>query len=50
MRPKDAYQEFVEDLIAIVTFTGKLYDLKSHKKKLLVQGFKQILQEAEKDD
>jgi len=32
--PKDIYQELVEDLIAIVTsFAGKLYGMRSHKKK-----------------
>jgi len=46
---KDAYQELVEDLIAIVTsFAGKLYGMRSHKKKRLVQGFKHLLEEVEK--
>jgi len=49
--PKDAYQELVEDLIAIVTsFAGKLYGLRSHKKKKLVEGFKKLLEEVEKSD
>jgi len=48
--PKDAYQELVEDLIAIVTsFAGKLYGMRSHKKKKLVQGFKKLLEEVEKE-
>jgi len=48
--PKDAYQELVEDLIEIVTsFAGKLYGLRSHKKKL-VEGFKKLLEEVEKSD
>jgi excisionase family DNA binding protein len=39
--PKDSYRELVEDLIEIVTsFAGKLYGLRSHKKKRLVEGFK----------
>jgi excisionase family DNA binding protein len=47
--PKDAYQELVEDLIAIVTsFAGKLYGMRSHRKKRLVQGFKKLLEEVEK--
>ena len=47
--PKDAYQELVEDLIAIVTsFAGKLYGMRSHKKKKLVQGFRKLLEEVEK--
>jgi excisionase family DNA binding protein len=49
--PKDAYQELVEDLIEIVTsFAGKLYGLRSHKKKRLVEGFKKLLEEVEKSD
>ena len=48
--PKDAYQELVEDLLAIVTsFAGKLYGMRSHKKKKLVQGFKKLLEEVEKN-
>jgi len=47
--PKDAYQELVEDLIAIVTsFAGKLYGMRSHRKKKLVEGFKKLLEEVEK--
>jgi len=49
--PKDAYQELVEDLIAIVTsFAGKLYGMRSHKKKKLVQEFKKLLEEVEEND
>jgi len=49
--PRDAYQELVEDLIAIVTlFAGKLYGLRSHKKRKLVEGFKKLLEEVEKSD
>ena len=49
--PKDAYQELVEDLLAIVTsFAGKLYGMRSHKKRRLVQGFKKLLEEVEKND
>ncbi|MHA1710533.1 MAG: IS607 family transposase [Candidatus Freyarchaeota archaeon] len=48
--PKDAYQELVEDLLAIVTFfAGKLYGVRSHKKKRLVEGFKKLLEEVEKN-
>jgi putative resolvase len=47
--PKNAYQELVEDLIEIVTsFAGKLYGMRSHKKKRLVEGFKKLLEEVEK--
>ncbi len=49
--PKDAYQELVEDLIAIVTsFASKLYGLRSRKKKKLVQGSKNLLEQDEKND
>ncbi|MEM1611580.1 MAG: IS607 family transposase, partial [Sulfolobales archaeon] len=45
--PKDAYQELVKDLIAIVTsFAGKLYGMRSHRKKKLVEGFKKLLDEV----
>jgi len=48
--PKDAYQELVEDLLAIVTsFAGKLYGMRSHKKKKLIQGFKKLLEEVERN-
>ena len=48
--PKDAYQELVEDLLAIITsFAGKLYGMRSHKKKKLVQGFRKLLEEVEKN-
>jgi len=47
---KDAYQELVEDLLAVVTsFAGKLYGMRSHKKKRLVEGFEKLLEEVEKD-
>ena len=48
--PKDTYQELVEDLLAIVTsFAGKLYGMRSRKKKKLVHGFKKLLEEVEKN-
>ncbi|MGC8988313.1 IS607 family transposase, partial [Infirmifilum sp.] len=47
--PRDAYQELVEDLIEIVTsFAGKLYGMRSHKKRRLVEGFKKLVEEVEK--
>jgi len=47
---KDAQQELVEDLIAIITsFARKLYGIRSHKKRKLVQGFKQLLEEVESE-
>jgi predicted site-specific integrase-resolvase len=49
--PKDTYQELVEDLIEIVTsFAGKLYGMRSHKKKKLVEGFKKLLEEVEESE
>jgi len=48
--PKDAYQELVEDLIAIVTsFAGKLYGMRSRRKKKLADGFKKLLKEVEEN-
>ena len=48
--PKDAHQELVEDLLAVVTsFAGRLYGTRSHRKKELVEDFKRLLEEAEKD-
>jgi predicted site-specific integrase-resolvase len=49
--PRDTYQELVEDLMEIVTsFAGRLYGLRSHKKKRLVEGFKKLLEEVEKGE
>jgi len=49
--PKDAYQELVEDLIEIVTsFAGRLYGMRSNKKKKLVEGFKELLEGVEKGE
>jgi len=43
---KDAYQELVEDLIALVSsFAGKLYGLRSHKYEKVVEGVKQLIAE-----
>ncbi|MEM3833557.1 MAG: IS607 family transposase [Thermoprotei archaeon] len=44
--PKDAYQELVEDLIALVSsFAGKLYGLRSHRYEKVVEGVKQLIVE-----
>ena len=49
--PKDAHQELVEDLIEIITsFAGKLYGMRSHRKKKLVERFKKLLEEVEKSE
>ena len=47
--PEDAYQELVKDLIAIITsFAGKLYGVRSYEKRL-VEGFRKLLEEVEKN-
>jgi len=49
--PRDAHEELVEDLIAVVTsFAGKLYGLRSHKKTKLVEGLKELLEEVGGND
>ena len=42
--PKDAYQELMEDLIAIITsFAGRLYGIRSRKKKNFIEEFRALL-------
>jgi len=49
--PMDTRQELVEDLLEIVTsFAGKLYGIKSRRKKKLVDEFKKLLEEVEKSE
>ncbi|MEM3664509.1 MAG: IS607 family transposase [Candidatus Jordarchaeales archaeon] len=44
--PKDAHQELVEDLVALVSsFAGKLYGTRSHKCKEVVDGVRQLVAE-----
>ncbi len=44
--PKDAHQELVEDLIALVSsLAGKLYGTRSHKYEKVVEGVKQLIAE-----
>jgi excisionase family DNA binding protein len=46
--PKDSRQELLEDLIEVVSsFAGKLYGLRSRRKRTLVEGFKKLLKEVE---
>jgi len=46
--PKDAYQELLEDLVEIVnSFAGKLYGVRSRRKRMFVEGFKKLLKEVE---
>jgi predicted site-specific integrase-resolvase len=49
--PKDAHQELIEDLTEIITsFASKLYGMRSHKKKKLIEGFKKLIEEIEKSE
>jgi excisionase family DNA binding protein len=49
--PKDARQELVEDSIEIVSsLAGKLYGLRSRRKRELVEGFKKLLKEVEEHE
>jgi len=46
---KESRQELLEDLIEVVSsFAGKLYGLRSRRRKELVEGFKKLLKEVEK--
>lgn len=45
--PKDLQQELIEDLITIVTsFAGRLYGMRSHKKKKVVESVKQAIRDC----
>jgi len=45
--PKDLQQELIEDLIAIVTsFAGRLYGMRSHKKRKVVEAVKQAIRDC----
>jgi len=49
--PKDAHQELVEDLMSIITsFAGKLYGVRSQRKKKFVEGVKKLMEEVENDN
>jgi excisionase family DNA binding protein len=46
--PKDSHQELVEDLVEVVTsLAGKLYGVRSRRRRMLVEGFKKLLKEVE---
>jgi len=46
--PKETRQELVEDLVEVVSsLAGKLYGLRSRRKRELVEGFKKLLEEVE---
>jgi len=45
--PKDSRQELLEDLIEVVnSFAGRLYGVRSRRRKKLVEGFKKLLEEV----
>jgi len=46
--PKDSRQELLEDLVEVVSsFAGRLYGVRSRRKRMLVEGFKKLLKEVE---
>jgi len=46
--PKESRQELVEDLVEVVSsLAGRLYGLRSRRRKELVEGFKKLLEEVE---
>jgi predicted site-specific integrase-resolvase len=49
--PKDSHQELVEDLVELVTsFAGRLYGLRSRRKREFAEGFKKLLKEVEEHE
>jgi predicted site-specific integrase-resolvase len=49
--PEDAYQGLVEDLVEVVTsLAGRLYGMRSRKKRRLVEGFRKLLEEVEEGE
>ena len=47
--PKEAHQELLEDLVEVVnSFAGRLYGLRSRRKRTLVEGFRRLLDEVER--
>jgi excisionase family DNA binding protein len=47
--PRDSRQELVEDLVEVVnSLAGRLYGLRSRRKRMLVEGFKRLLEEVER--
>ena len=48
--PKNLRQELIKDLIAIVTsFAGRLYGMRSHKKKKVVESVKRAIRDCQTD-
>ena len=49
--PKGSHQVLVEDLVELVTsFAGRLYGLRSRRKREFVEGFKKLLKEVEEHE
>jgi excisionase family DNA binding protein len=49
--PKEAHQELLEDLVEVVSsLAGKLYGLRSRRRRELVEGFKKLLEEVERHE
>jgi len=49
--PKDSHQELLEDLVEVVSsFAGRLYGVRSRRKRMLVEGFKKLLKEVEEHE
>jgi excisionase family DNA binding protein len=47
--PKESRQELLEDLVEVVnSFAGRLYGLRSRRRKELVEGFKKLLEEVKR--
>jgi len=47
----EVHQELVEDLVEMVaSFAGKIYGMRSHRRKKLVEGFKKLLEEVERNE
>ena len=48
--PKNLRQELIKDLIAIVaSFAGRLYGMRSHKKKKVVESVKRAIRDCQTD-
>ncbi len=49
--PRESRQELVEDLMEVVSsLAGRLYGLRSRRKRMLVEGFKKLLKEVEEHE
>ncbi len=47
--PKDSREELVDDMMELIaSFAGRLYGTRSHRRKELVEGFKELVEEVER--